>query len=163
MPWFDKALKSVQDTAGKAAFEADKLVRANRETSVLSELQHKAQGKLVDLGQAALALYRSGALTDPTVAGLAAELAELEAQVEQQKGAIEAIRNEQYQPAGQTTPVAAAPAPAAAAPAPVETATRVEPSVPETSAAPELTECPNCHKSVEATATFCPECGQRLK
>ncbi len=68
MAWFEKALKLVQSTAEKAAFEADKLVRINREESALSEAQKKVQAKPADLGQAALALYRDGALADPAIA-----------------------------------------------------------------------------------------------
>jgi hypothetical protein len=156
MAWFEKALKSVQDTAGKAAFEADKLVRVNRETSVLSELQNKTQSKLADLGKAALELYRNGALSDPAVAVLAAELAELEAQVRQQKDKVEAIHGEQFQPEPQGAPAPVAP-PAA------EPDTHAEATAPEPAPAPEMVECPNCHTQVKPTATFCPECGNRLR
>ena len=101
MAWFDKAMKSVQTTAGKTAFEADKMVRTKREEGVLSDAQKRVQAKLAELGQAALALYRSGTLSDPSVTALADEIAGLEAQVQQQKEKLEAIHNEQYQPAGQ--------------------------------------------------------------
>ena len=113
MAWFDKAMKSVQTTAGKTAFEADKMVRTKREEGVLSDAQKRVQVKLAELGQAAFALYRSGTLSDPSVTALADEIAGLEAQVQQQKEKLEAIHDEQYQPAGQ--PVAAA-EPEAAAP-----------------------------------------------
>ena len=99
MAWFDKAMKSVQTTAGKTAFEADKMVRAKREEGVLSDAQKRVQAKLAELGQAALALYRSGTLSDPSVTALADEIVGLEAQVQQQKEKLEAIRDEQYQPA----------------------------------------------------------------
>jgi membrane protease subunit (stomatin/prohibitin family) len=152
MAWFDKAMKSVQTTAGKTAFEADKMVRTKREEGVLSDAQKRVQAKLAELGQAALALYRSGMLADPSVTALADEIAGLEAQVQQQKEKLEAIHNEQYQPTGQPA-AAAEPEPAA----PVAAAVPDEPTVTA------MIECPNCHTEVKSTVTFCPECGNRLK
>lgn len=163
MAWLDKAMKSVQTTAGKTAFEADKLVRVKREEGVLSDAQKRVQAKLTELGQAALALYRSGALSDPSVTALADEIADLETQVQQQREKVEAIHTEQYQPAGQP---AAAAAPEAAAPV---VGPAPEPAAPVAAAAPSeppasgMIECPNCHTEVKSTVTFCPECGSRLK
>ena len=144
MAWFDKALKSVQDTAGKAAFEADKLVRANREASVLSEMQQKVQGKLVDLGEAALALHKAGALADPRVATLAAELAELQGQIEQQKVKVEAIRGEQHQPEGH---------PGAAAEAPAGAAGHAEAAAPTTPAEPVRAETAGAEPTAGTTSS----------
>ena len=162
MAWFDKAMKSVQTTAGKTAFEADKMVRTKREEGVLSDAQKRVQVKLAELGQAAFALYRSGTLSDPSVTALADEIAGLEAQVQQQKEKLEAIHDEQYQPAGQ--PVAAA-EPEAAARRPRRPNPRLRPStaVPDEPPVAATIECPNCHTEVKSTVTFCPECGNRLK
>lgn len=159
MAWLDKALKSVQSTAEKTAFEADKLVRTKREEGMLSDIQKKVQIKLVDLGQAALELYRSGALADPTVAALAQELAGIEEQVQQQREKVEAIRNEQYSPAGPVAPVVSAQPSLEEEPA----APAVPTPAPPAPDSPELVVCPNCHSEVKATVTFCPECGSRLK
>jgi hypothetical protein len=163
MAWFDKAMKSVQTTAGKTAFEADKLVRTKREEGVLSDAQKRVQAKLAELGQAALALYRSGTLSDPSVAALADEIVSLEAQVQQQREKVDAIHNEQYQPAGQPAvaaePEAAAPV-AAAEPEPAAPAVAAVADVPTAAA---TIACPNCHTEVKSTVTFCPECGNRLK
>ena len=156
MPWFDKALKSVQTTAEKTAFEADKLVRVKREEGALNEAEKRVQAKLIDLGQAALALLRNGVLSHPSLAALVSEISSLEAQVQQQREKLEAIRSEQYQPAGQAAiPVAPEPAAPAVATVSGERATPV--------AASAMIECPNCHAEVTATVTFCPECGNRLK
>jgi hypothetical protein len=159
MAWFDKAMKSVQTTAGKTAFEADKMVRTKREEGVLSDAQKRVQAKLAELGQAAFALYRSGTLSDPSVTALADEITGLEAQVQQQKEKLEAIHNEQYQPAAAVEPEAAAPA-VAAAPEPAAPAATAVPEEPIVAA---TVECPNCHTEVKSTVTFCPECGNRLK
>jgi hypothetical protein len=145
MPWFDKALKSVQNTAGKAGFEADKLMRVKREEGALATLQNSMQTKLADLGRAALALHRSGGLSDPSLLALAEEVEGLEVQIAQQEEKIAAARSEQHQAAAE--PEAA-------------------PAVPEPPAAPAAAatvECPNCHTQVGAGVTFCPECGTRLK
>ena len=159
MAWFDKAMKSVQTTAGKTAFEADKMVRTKREEGVLSDAQKRVQAKLAELGQAAFALYRSGTLSDPSVTALADEIAGLEAQVQQQKEKLETIHNEQYQPAAAAEPEAAAPV-AAAVPEPAAPAVAAVPDEPVVAA---MIECSNCHTEVKATVTFCPECGSRLK
>ena len=167
MAWFDKAMKSVQTTAGKTAFEADKMVRAKREEGVLSDAQKRVQAKLAELGQAALALYRSGTLSDPSVTALADEIVSLEAQVQQQKEKLEAIRDEQYQPAAAAAPEAAAPVAAAPeAAAPIAAAEPAAPAAAAVADVPTVTatiECPNCHTEVKSTVTFCPECGNRLK
>ena len=152
MAWFDKAVKSVQTTAGKTAFEADKMVRTKREEGVLSDAQKRVQAKMAELGQAALALYRSGTLSDPAVMALADEIAGLEAQVQQQKEKIETLREEQYQPSG--------PSAASVGPEPAATVAETGPSEPTASG---MLECPNCHTEVKSTVTFCPECGNRLK
>ncbi len=163
MPWFDRALKSVQGTAEKAAFEADKMVRVHREESALSEIQNRTNAKLAELGKAALALYRSGALTDPSVGGLAGEIADLEAQVEQQQAKVDSVRNEQYQAGGQPPAPVAAQAPAAPeAPAAERIAPPPVVSDAAPAAAPALVECPNCHTQVKTTAAFCPECGNKM-
>lgn len=159
MAWFEKALKSVQSTAEKAAFEADKLVRVKREEGALADMQRKVQARLADLGQAALALYHAGSLTDPGVAALAQELAGLEEQVQQQKGKLAAVRSEQFQSGSQ--PVA--PAPVAEEPAPAAPEPVLEQPAPPAPEAPALITCPNCQSEVKATVTFCPECGNRLK
>lgn len=151
MPWFDKALKSVQSTAEKAGFEADKLVRVRREEGALATLQNSVQTKLADLGRAALALHRSGGVSDPSLAALAQEIEGLEVQIAQQEEKIAATRNEQHQAAAEPGAAPAAPAPPAAVPT----------AAPAAAAA--AVECPNCHTQVGASVTFCPECGTRLK
>jgi membrane protease subunit (stomatin/prohibitin family) len=94
---------------------------------------------------------------------LADEIAGLEAQVQQQREKLEAIHNEQYQPAGQP---AAGVEPAVAA---TVSATAPEPAAPAAAAVADVPtvaatiECPNCHTEVKSTVTFCPECGNRLK
>jgi biotin carboxyl carrier protein len=121
------------------------------------------QSKVAELGQATLSLYRGGVLSDPTVAALTEEITALEAQVQQQKDKLEAVRNEQYQPAVQpTSPAASEPAaqPDAAAAEPASSLAAPAPSEP---AASGTIACPHCHTEVKATVTFCPECGNRIK
>lgn len=181
MPWFDRALKSVQGTAEKAAFEADKLVRVHREEGALGELQTKAQAKLAELGQAALALYRSGAVSDPGFAALAKEIDDLEAQVKEQQDKVEAVKNEQYQGAGQPAAPVAAQAPAVATPvtppAPVAAQapsvdTAVPPPAPVAAQAPAVVPAPEPAApppavSEEAPAApalvECPSCHTAVK
>jgi hypothetical protein len=164
MPWWDKGLKSVKDGAEKVSFEAQKLVRVQREEAVVSDLNSKIQTKTMEIGQLALQLQRSGALADPAVAALAEEISAMEAQVQQQQEKVSAIKAEQWQATEE--PVAAAVPPVAPMPsAPVETSAGEPPIPPVAPAAPatDTVTCPNCHTEVRSTVTFCAECGTRLK
>ena len=184
MAWWEKGLKSVREQTEKVAFEADKMMRIRREEGTAGEIKAQLQAKLVDLGQAALALYRGGALDDPSIAGVAAEIAAMEIKVQEQGAKIEAIKAEQYQaPAGEPASAPAAPAPAAPVaavppqapqpPAPaapvaessaVWAAGPVSPETPATAAGQVTTvTCPNCGANQSSTTKFCTECGTRLK
>jgi hypothetical protein len=187
MAWWDKATKSVKEQAEKVSFEADKMMRLRREEGAAGEIKAKLQAKLVDMGQAALGLYRSGALADPTVAGIANDIADMEGQLKEQTAKVEAIRAEQYQPAtdqpssGVVDQAPAAAPAAAVAPEPVAPAPVAAPVTPEAVAAPEpvapapaaapaapaaqpaTVSCPNCQAEMPAKAAFCTECGTRLR
>ncbi len=193
MPWWDKGLKTVRDQAEKGVFEANKLVRVQREEGVSAELRGKIQGKIGELGQAALELCRSGALKDPALLALVGEITGLEDQLKQQDAKIEAIRAEQWQggeggapsgdagataetikiampePAGEASAapeVGGTPAGAPASAAAEVSSAPVEPPTapaPAPAAGPELVECPSCHTQVRSSAAFCPECGTKLK
>jgi hypothetical protein len=182
MAWWEKGLKTVIDQGEKVKFEADKLVRVNRETGVAADLRTKIQAKLGELGQVALDRYRSGAFKDPAIDALAQEIAGLEDQVKAQEAKIEAVRAEQWQAATEaSTPAAAAPqvgGTAAATPAeeppisiplPESAVSPAQPPVEQAPAAPAavapaaLVNCPNCNAQVRSSAAFCPECGTKLK
>jgi hypothetical protein len=180
MAWWEKGLKSVREQTEKVAFEADKMMRIRREEGTAGEIKAQLQAKLVDLGQAALALYHGGALNDPSIAGVAAEIAAMEIKVQEQGAKIEAIKAEQYQaPAGEPASAPAAPAaPAAAVPpqAPPAPAVPVAESSAAWAAGPVSSEtpataagqvttvtCPNCGAEQSSTTKFCTECGTRLK
>ena len=120
MPFWDKAAKTAKDAAEKATFEGNKLVRIQREQGALNDLRGKAQARLGDLGRLALSLYQNGTLTDPSVAALAQEVADLEAQVNAQQAKIEGIKADQYGSAPGATyvpPASYSPAPTYGAPA----------------------------------------------
>jgi hypothetical protein len=177
MAWWEKGLKSVREQTEKVTFEADKMMRVRREEGAAGEIKAQLQSKLVDLGQAALALYRNGALNDPAIAGFAAEIAALETKVQEQEAKVEAIKAEQYQPtAGEPAPGAQAPGapvpPAAPQPAALggepqsaqPPVAAVPPASPASAAsAPASVRCPNCGAEQSATTKFCTECGTRLK
>jgi hypothetical protein len=186
MAWWEKGLKTVIDQGEKVKFEADKLVRVNRETGVAADLRTKIQAKLGELGQVALDRYRSGAFKDPAIDVLAQEIAGLEDQAKAQDAKIEAVRAEQWQA---TTEASTAPAGAVAAapqvggtaaatpaeeppisiPLPESAASPAQPPVEQAPAAPAavapaaLVNCPNCNAQVRSSAAFCPECGTKLR
>ena len=163
MAWWEKAAKSVRDQAEKVSFEADKQMRIHRAESAVNQLKSGLQGKLVELGQAALALQRSGALNDPALASLAGEIGALEAQIQEQETGVEAVRAEQWQPAA-AQPATAPEGGAQAAPEPVAEAPAERPSAPAAEApAAETVNCPNCQAAVSPKAAFCTECGARLR
>src|SRR5271157_5311095 len=109
MPFWDKAAKAAKDAADRATFEANKLVRVQRKQGTLNDLRAKKQTRMGDLGQMALTLYHNGALTDPSIAALAQEVSDLEAQINAQQMKVDSIKAEQNMPAAD---VASAPPPA---------------------------------------------------
>lgn len=164
-----KLWSSVRGQAEKMAFEADKLMRVKREESAVAEAQGEIEALLLDIGRAALALVRSGALQDAQIAPLAQSIAALEAQVQEGEARVAAIKAEQFRSAEE----AAAPAPTATPPgvSPTTTPPGVQPSATPTDVAPAAPVAPepaakprfcvNCGKPVPAGAAFCPECGTK--
>ena len=169
-------MKKMRDEAGRATFEAGRLVRVQREQAKLAQLQKERDDQLRALGEAAFAMVQAGQISDPRLTGLCAQVAALNKQIAAQEAAVEAIRQEQPPeppkcpkcgrevsasdafcpgcgaaiPAG--APVAPAAAPAAGAPAPA----------PAAPAAPAAQYCPQCGSQMRPGAAFCGKCGYRM-
>ena len=181
MAWWEKGLKSVREQTEKVAFEADKMMRIRHEEGAAGEIKAHVHSKLVDLGQAALELYRNGTLNNSSIAGVAAEIAAMEVTLQEQEAKIEGIKAEQYQapseeapaetPAAVVPPQAPQP-PATAAPlaessapastpiapdAPVlEEPLAESPVVPPAAPVPPVAPAP---AAVPLTSVTCPNCG----
>jgi hypothetical protein len=155
-------LKSVREQTEKVAFEADKMVRVRREEGAAGEIKAQLQSKFVDLGQAALGLYRNGTLNDPSIAGVAAEIAAMEIKVQEQEAKIEAIKADQYQPPADEPAQAPAAPVAASSPIPAEAPVPPQAPAPAVGTAATVT-CPNCGAEQLSTTKFCTDCGTRLK
>ncbi len=175
-----KLWSSVRQQAGKLAFEADRMVRIKREESAIAGINTEVQTVQTNLGQIALALYRSGALANPQVAALAAQIAKLEGDIKQHEANIVAIRAEQPPegeqaaappPAQATAPVpppaemppvfsppqAAAPVPPPPAATPFPSPSAMPPAEPA-APVPSLSEAP----APEAEGKVCASCGARI-
>jgi len=154
---------SVRQGAGKLAFEADKLVRIKKQEGLISDANKEIQTKLTALGEVALSLYRGGALNQPQVAAIAAEIAQIEQRIAQLQAELEAIRAEEWvDPAAQAAPP---PPPVSAQTyysqplAPAAQSGEQPPAPPQE----EVRRCANCGAPLSPTAVFCSECGARVE
>lgn len=147
MPSF---LDRMRQSAEKAAFEAERLVRINQAKSVLRGLQRDLQTQVTTMGQQALELYDAGNLTQPELLATCGTIDELREKIEAQEAEVERIRQEEP------------PSPEEeAAPEPVAPEAAVPEAAPEAvvpSPAPAQT-CANCGSPLPADARFCQECG----
>lgn len=167
-------MKKVRDEAGRATFEAGRLVRVQREQARLAQVQKERDDQLRTLGQIAFDLVQAGQAGDPRLAGPCAQVAALNQQIAAQEAVIEAIRQEQP-PEPPKCPKcgrevsaadafcpgcgAAVPPPAPAAPA--------APVLPPAAPAPKVAAaagqyCPQCGKQLRPGAAFCGSCGYRM-
>jgi predicted amidophosphoribosyltransferase len=148
-------LDSMRQTRDKTALEADKMIRIRREQGAIDQLRRDIAATEVELSKAALAAYRAGELTHPTVVQICQQIDALETQISQREARIEQIRQEQIatpppQPGracsrcGTEVPAAAAFCPGCGAPAP-----KVAP----------IELCARCGVQLPTSASFCPTCG----
>jgi RNA polymerase subunit RPABC4/transcription elongation factor Spt4 len=89
--------KSIRNTAGKAAFEADKIRRVSAVQSAIKPLKEEANRTTTYLGQTAYQLHQVGGITQPELCEVCERLDLVYAQISARQKEIEAIRLEEYQ------------------------------------------------------------------
>lgn len=175
--------RSIRRGADRAAFEAERLVRVQREQSKLSNLSAEKRDRLVEIGERVWELFQAQQVTDARLLALCGQVQGLNTQIADQERTVERIKEEQppeppkcsacgreLAPSDTFCPacgarVTATSAPAGAAPAGASSASQavidVQPS-PPAAATPAARACPKCGRSLRAGATFCGGCGTRL-
>jgi rRNA maturation endonuclease Nob1 len=162
MPGF---LDRLREGAEKAAFEAERLRRLTQAQSQLRALGRQLDERVAALGQQALALYDSGALSQPELLTGCEGIDALRQQIADQEARIEQIREET--PPETQVPPATITCPECGAHLPLEArfcnscGASVKPAAePESLEVSLLQVCPSCQAEIPAEAIFCPECGQ---
>jgi hypothetical protein len=140
--------------AGKAAFEADKMVRVNRIQSEIGQLKKQIDALYMKLGEMTYRRFISQEPESPEVADVCQNIVKLEQQIGAKGEDIKRINTETFQPQG------------APSPAPMPATTAAQPPVPSqatsTAPSPQVKYCTNCGKEMAVTVKFCPDCGTKM-
>lgn len=162
MPDFFGKLKS---GAGKAAFEAEKMVRVNRAQSELGQIKKQKEALFTRLGEMYYGQFTGQKTESPDYASVCASIADLDRQIEVKNEEVQRINAEVYgAQAGSAAPAAepVTSAPPTAPVEPVNAAPAAEVAPVEMPAAPQTKNCPNCGREMAATVKFCPDCGTKM-
>jgi len=166
MSFFDKFTKGVGKAAEQAKFEADKLMRANRIGSEVSQLATEAEQATAAIGKKVMELRAAGGFQAPELDEMIQRVEALRAKVAAKEAELEAVKAEKFEmpapaPSVVVPPATVMPPPpstpwAGGAPPVAET------TPPAAEAAPAARACPACGTAVEPGTKFCPSCGQKL-
>jgi RNA polymerase subunit RPABC4/transcription elongation factor Spt4 len=152
---------SIRQGAARAAFEADKLRRANQVQSEISALRRQISRHATQLSNRALELYRNGELAHADLVAECEPIVSLEDEIAEKQRRVEEIQRERMreeaapaagltcQECGTAMPEGASFCPACGAAA--------------KTAESDATVCPNCQASLTAGTVFCPHCGTRVQ
>jgi seryl-tRNA synthetase len=134
---FENAKRVANTAVERAAWEADKLRRATARQREI-ELSQRERATLTDqIATTLLDLDKRGQITQEPLKMLAQRLRTLDDEVKRGQDEVKAIRNETFQPGTVSISV-----------------TRV---------GDDNTTCPTCGKPTRKNASFCSNCGARLK
>jgi uncharacterized OB-fold protein len=153
----------IRSGAGRATFEADKLLRSNSVQSAIKSLKEEISQAFYRAGCVALDLYRSGRITQPELLEVCEHIAALQTQIAAREREIESIRGETY---AAPTPI---PGPRSACPnghgelppgaqfCPTCGAHAIQAPVQSVDAS-----CPACGTAIVPGARFCRKCGAQV-
>jgi hypothetical protein len=150
----------LKNSAGKVAFEADKMTRQNRAKGDLEKIKSLIQAQYMKLGELYYNQRETLGVTGSAYDEICQEIMNLEQQVDSKNDDIQRISADIYtsqlpQPTAQ--PVSA-PAQSQSTPAPTQS---TSPSAP-VAAATTTKFCPNCGKEMPVSTKFCPDCGTKV-
>jgi hypothetical protein len=146
----------LKSSAGKMAFEAEKMARVNKAQGDLAQMKRQIEAQYTKLGETYYHNQNDLESKMPVFTEICAQIAELEQQVSAKNEEIQRLTAENYTVPGTAPAPAPAPAPAiASAPVPVEQAHEA-PSPAQTKF------CTNCGKEMAVAVKFCPDCGNKM-
>jgi hypothetical protein len=182
MAFFDKLTKAVSDTVDRGKKEVDQFMRIQkvkadigREEQAIRDAGTRAQQVKQEIGDLVIARLKAGTLADgelralgDRVAAIDGDVAGHQAVIVEKRAEITRIEAEGSAPEPPLPPLPAAPeAPSAGpsvAPPPLPVAPVSVPVAPVSVPAvpPVTTTCPQCGATIDASASFCTECGAKL-
>lgn len=168
-------MKSLRTSADRAAFEAARLMRIQREQFKVKAQEEQKRELLLNLGEAVWQMYSHSQINDPHLVGICQQVQTTIQQIQATEKAIEQIKQEhppeppQCPGCGQelSTDNAFCPtcgAKITATTPPSATVTQLTPpSVAATAPQPAATQaCPHCGRALRTGAPFCSGCGHQV-
>ncbi|HLY30568.1 MAG TPA: zinc ribbon domain-containing protein [Ktedonobacterales bacterium] len=152
---FDNAKRVAGNVAGRAAWEMDKMQRINTRQRELDLLLRERASTVEQMVSAVLDMEKRGQITNNQLKVVAEQLRKVHDEIDHARAEIEAIRSEPYT-AGASGASGVYPANSGGA-----TPTVITPSASGTAGA--LQSCPQCGRPSPTTASFCSNCGRRLR
>jgi hypothetical protein len=146
----------LKSSAGKVAFEADKMTRLNRAKGDLEKIKGQIQAQYMKLGEMYYTQRGTAGVTGPAYDEICQAIMDLETQAGTMNEEIQRINIEAYAP--QMTQ----PASGAAQPSPTTTTDQSTPPVTPAPAAATPKFCPNCGTQIPVGTKFCPNCGTKV-
>jgi predicted nucleic acid-binding Zn ribbon protein len=150
----------IKSSAGKVAFEADKMTRLNRAKGDLEKIKTLIQAQYLKLGELYYNQRGTTGVTGSAYDEICQEIMNLEQQVNSKNDDIQRINTEIYasqapqptaQPVSEPTQPPSTPSPtqstAPSGPVPAEATTKF---------------CTNCGKEMPVETKFCPDCGTKV-
>jgi len=150
----------LKSSAGKVAFEADKMTRLSRANGELEKIKSQIQAQYAKLGEIYYTQRETMGVTGSAYDGICQEIMNLEHQVESKNQDIQRINADVYTPQGTQTTVQPVSAPTQSPSTPIPT----QSSAPSASvpAASTTKFCPNCGTEMPVATKFCPNCGTKV-
>jgi hypothetical protein len=149
--------------AGKVAFDADKMNRANKAKGEIGKFKQQIDALYLKLGEITYNQFANPGSAAPDISEMCQNITEFNRQIAAKNEDIQRINAETYAPQGTPAPapvpqVTQAPPPVQAAPNPVN----VAPVAADTAPAAASKFCPNCGKEMGIAVKFCPDCGTKM-
>lgn len=150
----------LKSSAGKVAFEADKMTRLNRAKGDLEKIRGQIQAQYMKLGEMYYTQRGTAGVTGPAYDEICQAIMDLETQAGTMNEEIQRINIEAYAP--QMTQPAAQPASGTVQASPTTTSDQSTPPVTPAPAAATPKFCPNCGTQIPVGTKFCPNCGTKV-
>ncbi len=151
----ESAKNFVSAAVSRTSWEAQKQMRVRGKQSEIDKLVDKRRQLLDELAQIAMNLYQQGALSDPQLANVCANIMQVDTEVRSREAQLQDIKKETF--VGDQ-----------AGPPPANNYTAPPFTPPSSSSQPprpgvQAQTCPTCGSPVRPNALYCRSCGSKLR